>query len=225
VKIFGSASFVAIGAVFAVAAAGVGACKPPPPPAPVTVFVRVLDESKEPVGNAEIASQSQVISRTNVDGRAEITVSGREGATYLVDVRCPAGYRSPDAPLEIRRLDNGSAAAPEYVTRCSRLRHKLVVNVKATGAGGSLAVLYLGKPLTRTDAEGKARVELEGDALERIDLQLDTSDPAFAKVHPQSPTGSFEIPTRDGETSFEVKFTQDKKAPKKAFVRKGPVPM
>jgi hypothetical protein len=202
-----------------------GACKPPPPPPPVTVLVRVLDESKEPVGNAEIASQSQVIAKTGGDGRAEITVSGREGATFLVDVRCPAGYRSPEVPLEIRRLDNGTAAVPEYVTRCNRLRHKLVVNVKATGAGGSLPVLYLGKLLTRTDADGKARVVLEGDALERIDLQLDTSDPAFAKVHPQSPTGSFEIPTVDGETSFEVKFTQDKKPPKRVVKRSGPIPM
>ncbi len=201
------------------------ACKPPPQPAPVTVFVRVLDESKEPVKNAEIASQSQVISTTNQDGRAEITVSGREGATYLVDIRCPNGYRSPQVPLEIRRLDNGAASPPEYVTHCSRLRHKLVVRVKAIGAGGPLAVLYLGKPLTRTDAEGNARVVLEGDALERIDLQLDTSDPSFAKFHPQSPIGSFEIPNRDGETTFEVKFTQDKKAPRKVVKKSGPIPM
>ena len=211
--------------ILAALAISLGACKPPPPPAPVTVFVRVLDESKEPVGNAEIASQSQVISRTGGDGLAEITVAGREGATYLVDVRCPQGYRSPEAPLEIRRLDNGTAAPPEYVTRCNRLRHKLVVNVKATGAGGSLNVLYLGKPLTRTDADGRARVVLEGDALERIDLQLDTSDAAFAKVHPQSPTGSFEIPTRDDETTFEVKFTVDKKPPKKVVKKSGPVAM
>jgi hypothetical protein len=206
-------------------AASLGGCKPPPPPAPVTVFVRVVDESKEPVGNAEIASQSQVISRTGGDGRAEVTVGGREGATYILDVRCPTGYRSPEAPLEIRRLDNGTAAPPEYVTRCNRLRHKLVVNVKVTGLPGSLPVLYLGKPLTRTDADGKARVTLEGDALERIDLQLDTSDASFAKVHPQSPTGSFEIPNIDGETTFEVKFTQDKKAPKKVVKRSGPIPM
>jgi hypothetical protein len=211
--------------VAVVAAISMAACKPPPPPAPVTVFVRVVDESKEPVSNAEIASQSQVISKTGGDGRAEITVAGREGATYLVDVRCPRGYRSPEAPLEIRRLDNGSSAPPEYVTRCNRLRHKLVVNVTATGAGGSLPVLYLGKLLTRTDADGKARVVLEGDALERIDLQLDTSDAAFAKIHPQSPTGSFEIPTRDDETTFEVKFTQDKKPPRKFVKRSGPVAM
>lgn len=221
------ASFVAaaLSALVATVSLGLGGCKPPPPPAPVTVFVRVVDETKEPVGNAEIASQSQVISRTGGDGLAQITVAGREGATYLLDVRCPQGYRSPEAPLEIRRLDNGTAAPPEYVTRCNRLRHKLVVNVKATGAGGSLPVLYLGKPLTRTDAEGKARVVLEGDALERIDLQLDTSDASFAKVHPQSPTGSFEIPTLDGETTFEVKFTQDKKPPRKAVKRSGPVAM
>ncbi|MBX3210462.1 MAG: Ig-like domain-containing protein [Labilithrix sp.] len=209
----------------ALALTSLAACKPAPLPAPVTVFVRVLDESRQPVQNAEIASQSEIISRTDGDGRAEITVSGREGATYFVDVRCPEGYRSPEAPLEIRRLDNGPAEAPEYVTRCSRLRHKLVVHVKAVGAGGSLPVLYLGKELTRTDADGKARVVLEGDDLERIDLKLDTSDPAFAKLHPQSPTGSFEIPPLDGETTFEVKFTQDKKPPKKVVKRSGPIMM
>lgn len=207
------------------ATASLFACEPPPAPPPVTVFVRVVDESKAPVSDAEIASQSQVISKTNGEGRAEITVGGREGATYLVDVRCPNGYRSPEVPLEIRRLDNGSAAAPEYVTRCNRLRHKLVVNVRVTGAGGSVPVLHLGKELTRTDADGKARVVLEGDVFERVDLQLDTSDPAFAKLHPQSPTGSFEIPNRDEETVFEVKFTADKKPAPKVIRRSGPVAM
>jgi hypothetical protein len=91
-----------------------------------------------------------------------------------------------------------------------------------TNALGSLPVLYLGKPLTRTDAEGKAKVVLEGDVLERVDLQLDTSDPAYAKMHPQSPVGSFEIPNRDDETSFEVKFTVDKAAPKKVAGPSGP---
>lgn len=211
--------------LLALTLASLAACKPPPPPAPVTVFVRVIDEAKEPVASAEIAAQSQVLSRTGGDGRAEITVGGREGATFLVEVRCPKGYRSPDAPLEIRRLDNGTASSPEYLTRCARLRHKLVVNVQVTGAGGALPVLYLGKPLTKTDAEGKARVVLEGDTLERIDLQLDTSDPMFAKVHPQSPTGSFEIRGRDEETTFDVKFTKDAKAPRKVVAKKGPVPM
>lgn len=205
--------------------ATVAACEPPPPPPPVTIFVRVIDESKAPVSDAEIASQSQVISKTNGEGLAEITVGGREGATYLVDVRCPSGYRSPEAPLEIRRLDNGSAAPPEYITRCNRLRHTLVVNVRVTGAGGSLPVLHLGKPLTRTDADGKARVVLEGDVFERVDLQLDTSDPAFAKLHPQNPVGSFEIPNRDDEVTFEVKFTADKKPPPKVVRRTGPVAM
>jgi hypothetical protein len=207
------------------AIAALVACEPAPPPPPVTVFVRVVDESKAPVSDAEIASQSQVISKTNGEGRAQITVGGREGATYRVDVRCPDGYRSPEVPLEVRRLDNGSAAPPEYVSRCNRLRHKLVVKVRVTGAGGSLPVLHLGKPLTRTDAEGKARVELEGDVFERVDLQLDTSDPTFAKIHPQNPIGSFEIPNRDDETVFEVKFTADKKPPPKVVRRGGPVPM
>lgn len=204
------------------AGCAVAACKPPPMPPPVKVFVRVLDEARSPVSNAELASQSTVFSKTDQEGRAEVVVTGREGATFLIDVRCPNGYRSPSAPLEIRRLENGSAAAPEYVAHCSRLRHKLVVNVKVTGAGAPLPILHLGKPVARLDAEGKARITLEGDVLERFDLQLDTSGKEFEKLHPQNPTGSFEIANRDEERTFEVKFTKEKKVVKKVAGPSGP---
>ena len=206
-------ALIALGCAFA-------ACKPVQPPPPVTVFVKVVDEAKAPVEHAELASASQVITTTNGEGRAEITVRGFEGATFLVDVRCPQGYRSPEAPLEVRRLDNGSATAPEYVAKCNRLRHRLVVNLALKAPPGAsvagLPILYLGKPLTKTDAEGKAKVALDGDVFERVDLTIDTSDPSFAKYHPQNPVGTFEIPNRDDQTSFEMKFTVDKPAPKKA---------
>lgn len=196
------------------------ACKEVPQPPPVTVYVKVVDEAKAPVENAQIASNSQLVTTTNAEGRAELTVAGREGATFFIDVRCPPGYRSPEAPLEVRRLDNGSATAPEYVTKCSRIRHRLVVNVKVNAPAGAsvtgMPILYLGKPLTKTDAEGKAKVVLEGDVLERVDLMVDTSDASFGKYHPQNPVGTFEIPNADGETTFDLKFTVDKPAPKKA---------
>jgi hypothetical protein len=211
------------GFVLVVSILGLAACKPPPPPPPQTVFVKVLDEAKAPVGNAEITASSQVLSVTSPEGLAQLAVGGRTGATWYVDVHCPPGYRSPGAPLEIRRLEN-VGETPEYVARCSRLRHKLMVNIKATG-GANLPVLYLGKEVARTDAAGKAQVALEGDVLERIDLQLDTSAPSYAKKHPQMPTGSFEIPNLDGETTFEVKFTEDAKPKPRAFVRKGPIAM
>ena len=37
--------------------------------------------------------------------------------------------------------------------------------------------------------------------------------------------GSFEIPNIDGETAYEVKFTRDKKAPKKFVKASGPKQM
>jgi hypothetical protein len=200
-------------------------CKPPPPPPPVSVFVRVVDESKLPVADAQIAANARVVAMTNPEGRAVLTVSGREGASYLVDVRCPDGYKSPEAPLEIRRLDNGATTPPEYLARCSRLRHRLVVKVKVTGVKESLPILHLGKPIARTDGEGKATVVLDGDVLDHVNLQLDTSDPTLARLHPQSPIGSFEIPNRDQETTFEVKFVAEKKAPPKVFKRPAPIPM
>lgn len=218
-----SSSRLFLGLIAIVGASGAAvACKPPPMPPPVSVYVRVLDEAKAPVSNAELTSQSRVLSRTDQEGRAEVVVSGREGATFFVDVRCPSGYRSPGAPLEIRRLENGASAPPEYLAHCSRLRHKLVVNIKATGGTSAMAVLHLGKPVARLDNEGRAKVVLEGDVLERFDLQIDTSGPAFATIHPQNPTGSFEIANRDEERTFEVKFTRDKKPAAKVSRPSGP---
>ena len=100
---------------------------------------------------------------------------------------------------------SASAAPPEYVT-----------------------ALQSSAPQARREHPGDRRRRqptLEGDVLERIDLQLDTSDASFAKVHPQSPTGSFEIPNIDGETAYEVKFTRDKKAPKRFVRASGPKQM
>ncbi len=195
-------------------------CKAPPPSPPVSVVIRVLDESRNAVPGAQIAAASAVVATTNANGQAVITVTGPEGASYPVQVRCPPGYRSPDASIEVRRLEGPST--PEYLTRCSKLRHHLVVNVRATGAGAPLRIMHLSKEVAKTDAAGNARIDLVGEVLERFDLTLDTSDPSLAKLHPMSPTASFEIGERDGETSFDLKFTRDAKIAPKVVKKTGP---
>ena len=216
--VFRVGSLVAIGLAIGVALL---ACKAPPPP-PSAIFIRAVDETKAPVKDAQILAQGQVIAQTDADGRAPMTLTGREGMTFQIEIRCPQGFRSPAKPLEVRRLENSGASAPEYVTHCERQRHTLAIDVKTTGAT-NMPVLQLGKEIAHTDDAGTAHLTIEGDVADRIDLQLDTSDPKFAKVHPQNPTGSFVIANHDDSVVFDVKFTVDKKKVWHGKPKTGPV--
>ena len=211
-------SFRAVLLCSLLAVSGTAACSSPEAP-PARVFVRVLDESKAPIGDAEILTHSEVVTTTDKEGHAELSLTGREGASFEVEVRCPPMYRSPAAPLLIRRMI--TSEAPEYVARCSRLRHTLAVTIHAIG-GSNMPILHLGKEVARTDETGTARVVIEGQVQERIDLTIDTSDPKFAKLHPQNPQASFEIKEKDDVQAFEMKFTADKPPPKRVVRRTGP---
>jgi hypothetical protein len=194
-------------------------CQAPPAP-PARVVVRVLDESKAAVAKAAITTGGDVIAQTNGEGLAEVSVTGKEGAVFPLEVRCPNGYRSPSTPILVRRL-RASEAAPEYLAKCSRLRHSLVIAVHAEG-GPNLPILHLGKEVARSDASGEAQVVIEGEVHERVELVLSTADPKLVKVHPQNPAATFEIGEQDERKTFEVKFTRDKKPPPKVVARSGP---
>lgn len=200
--------------LFALFAAG---CAPPARP-PSTVFIRVVDEAKQPVPAAEIAAGASVISRTDTAGRAEVTVRGREGEMYPVEVRCPSGYRNPlGSAVAIRKFDP-SLPSPEYVSTCARMRHVVDVEIHAEG-GPNLPVVHLGREIARTDATGRTKVQIEGDVHERLELTLSTSAPEHAKLHPQNPFATFEIEEHDVVKPFEVKLTKDKPPKKRAAAK------
>jgi hypothetical protein len=200
-------------------AAAVGCSSPPQPPS--KVVIRVLDEAKAPVAGAELSANAQTLTTTGADGSADVMVTGREGTTFAVDVRCPNTYRSPSAPVLVRRLRVGSAQAPEYVTTCSRLRHSLAVTIRAEG-GADMPILHLGKEVARTDQTGMAHVMIEGLVHERVDLTIDSSDPKFAKLHPQSPVVSFSIPDKDDAQTYLMKFMSPPKPVRHVAARTGP---
>jgi hypothetical protein len=206
--------------VLVAAALPLGCQSPAAPPSRVTV--RVIDESKVAVAKAGITSGGEVIAQTNDQGLAGVSVMGKDGAVFPVLVRCPNGYRSPSAPVLIRRL-RASEAAPEYLAKCTRLRHSLTVAVRAEG-GPNLPILHLGKEVARTDPSGHAQLVVEGEVRERIELVLSTADPQLVKVHPQNPAATFEIGEQDERKMFEVKFTHDRRAPAKVVARSGPKP-
>lgn len=57
---------------------------------------------------------------------------------------------------------------------------------------------------------------------ERVELLLSTADPKHAKLHPQNPSGVFEISDRDEVQILDVNFTQDPKPVVRAPPRTGP---
>lgn len=199
-------------------AALVAACAPPPP-VPVSVAVRVFSDDGRPVPRAGLFSGSTLVAVTDDQGLAPIEVSGVEGETFQVVVKCPPGFKSPNDPLLVRRLGINAAAAPEYRVSCQSTRHTMVVAVRADD-GPDLPVLYLGKEIARTDANGAANVMFEMDVGDRVELKLSTA--GVEKIHPQNPVAVFEMPDHEDVQVFPVKFTRDKKRIIRAAPRTGP---
>ncbi len=198
----------------------VASCTPPPPP--VGVSVRVLAGTGEPIARAGLFSGSTLVAVTDATGIARIEVNGAEGETFQVNVKCPAGYRSPSEPILVRRLGIAAAAAPEYRVSCQSTRHTMVIAVRADG-GPDLPVLYLGKEVARTDRFGAANVMMEMDVGDRVELTLGTDGVKDNdKLHPQNPVAVFEMPDREDLQLFPVTFTRDKKKAPRVSRPSGP---
>lgn len=110
---------------FAVLVAFFGACEAPPQAPASRVYIRVLDEEKEPVPDAEIAASGDVIARTNAEGQAEVSVFGsvrrarpftsRFGVPRSIDPRALQSWS--DASIRGRPLPNTWPNAARLATR------------------------------------------------------------------------------------------------------------
>jgi hypothetical protein len=195
----------------------------PPPPAPVNVAVRVVADTGAPVERARLLSGSATVALTDATGVAHIAVNGLEGQTFQVDVKCPAGFRSPVEPLLVRRFNIAATTDPEYRVSCQSTRHSMVIVVRADG-GPDLPVIYLGKEIARTDSSGAASVMMEMDVHDRVELTLSTAGKEKEKIHPQNPVAVFEMADHEDVQVFAVAFTRDKKKPPRAAAPpRGPV--
>ncbi len=191
---------------------GQAACTAPVPAAPTALVVNVKSDAGEGIAGAEVFQGQTLVARTGEAGTARIEVQGREGDSFSIIVRCPPAYRSPEAPIQVRRLDVSSdnGTAPAYEVRCVKLRHFMVVAVLAEN-GPDLPVVYLGREVARTDASGAAHVVLEMNVHDRAELMLGTSGRESEKIHPQNPVSVFEMPDHDDLQLFALTFTRDPK--------------
>jgi len=200
-------------------AAGAGStlasCKQPPP-APVAVTIRAKNELGEPVADAKLLGVSppnQPEPKTDRDGVAYLYITAAEGATFLVRVECPPGYRSPPQPVAVQRFSVAATkSVPEYLVVCHELRHTMVVAVRAED-GPNLPILYLDKEVARTDRSGAAHVTFAMDVHDRITLTIGTPGKENEKLRPQNPFNVFEMGDQDDYQVFTQKFVRPKPPP------------
>lgn len=135
-----------------------------------------------------------------------------------LELACPAGYRSPEAPLNVT-LRRG-AERPEYLTSCTPLTRKLVVSARLE-RGAGLPIRYLGREVARADASGVAHLVLEAEGDKTVELTVDTSERPL--LRPKSPTARFRIADRDELVVLEQSFQSSAKPMVRAPHPSGPV--
>lgn len=179
---------------------------------PVEVLVKVTGDPGQPLEGASILFNAKPIKTTDKTGSAPLTLTGNEGDTYDVTVKCPAGYQSPTKPISItlHRFAEPSKV-PEYEVSCPPTTRTIVVAVRAEN-GANLPVLYLGRAIGRTDSAGAATVLLENlDADSQFELTLDTTEKGNEGLKPQNPTNTFTVKRADDVLTYDVKFAIEKK--------------
>lgn len=195
-----------------VTCSAVAGCQGPPPegPAPFEIVMKVESDPGFPIPGAAIVRGGKDIIATGLDGRAMLTLSGKEGDAYDFTVRCPADFTSPSKTVSVylHRLSD-KTKVPEYNALCPPTTRKLVVSIRAEN-GPNLPVLYLGKPVARTDSSGVAHILLTMKPGDQFELQLDTSEKGNERLRPKMPTGTFAMRQRDDLQSFDQKFFLEK---------------
>lgn len=185
--------------------------------AEVTVQSR---ETGGPVEGAAVRVNGQPAGATSPTGLAEVSVSGRAGDRFNVDLTCPEGYRPPTPDSQdVFVTPTLRGPPPQLVFHCEAATRKAVIDVRAENGPG-LPVRYLGREIGRTDAQGAARVSVETAPGDSFELVLDTS--GAKTLHPQSPSLSFRVDAKSTNFTFAQKFTAEKPKPKAKF--RPPVP-
>ena len=190
----------------------------------LVVEVRVTDYAGAAVGGAALFAGSNQVALTTADGIATLEMRGREGDLVALEVRCPDGYESPIEKLVVQSLDvDGST--PSHLTRCRKIRHRLVIAVRAEG-GPNLPVLRLGRVVGTTDASGAASLLFDLDLEERVELTLSTESLANEGVTPKNPVVVFDLHDENDVKLFDVKLTRPRAKQRRGPAKKrGPVSM
>lgn len=200
-------ALVALTALLTLAASSCKNLDPPPPP-PFQIFIRIESDPGRPVAGATVTRNTKTLGTTGPDGRTMLTLTGAEGETVDVAVKCPDAFTSPQKLTTVRltRFADKSKV-PEYTVACPPMLRRVVVAVKAEN-GPNLPVVYLNKVITRTDVSGAAHFALEVAPNTQFQVTLDTAE--NGRLKPVSPSKPFTVPSHDDILVFDQKFDVEK---------------
>lgn len=193
-------------------------CEPTATTATFAVNIRAESDPGKAVAEVEIKHGGKVLGRTDQQGLLRLSLQGRPGEAYQLDVKCPDGHASPHKPIAVVLRPLASAQVPTYQAECRPLVRSLVVAVKAEN-GPNIPLMYQGREIARTDTEGAAHALLRVPPEQHVTLVLDTSSPEHVALRPHSPELNLTMPGRDEMVVFEHKFAV-KSAPRKKVRRK-----
>lgn len=185
---------------------GLPACNRQAPVNTYDLGVRVEADPGQPLPGAKLLHSGQELGATNEDGRVVIRATGNEGERVNLEISCPEGFKSPEAPLAVT-LRRG-AERPEYFASCPPLSRKLVVATRLEHGAG-LPIRYLGREVARSDASGVAHLVIEAESDKTIELTVDTTEQPH--LRPKSPVARFQVANRDDVVVLEQSFQSAKK--------------
>lgn len=186
---------------------GAGCFEGPPPPAPYKAVVTVHGDPGRPLFGATVTTDKSQPILTDVDGRANLSLTGAEGDVREVNVTCPPGHQQVGGAISIRLTRLAGDALPTYAVTCPPRRRKVVVAVRAEN-GPYLPVRYLNQIVATTDAGGAAHFALEIEP-GTFSVQLDTSERKDLK--PPSPGRILSVGQQDDVLVLDQRFEVIKK--------------
>jgi len=205
------------------ALAFLAACGEPPKAPAFLVAVRVEADPGRPIPGATVARANRLLGTTDANGRATLTLDGVEGEITDVTVTCPDGFQSPAKPVNLKLTHLAEKTKiPEYAVQCPPSMRRVVVAVRAEN-GPHLPVLYLDRPVTRTDASGAASFALEVPPGTQFTVALGTSE--RKDIKPLNPSKLFIVSQHDDVFLFDQRFEVERKKPPPAPVHTGPRPL
>jgi hypothetical protein len=179
-----------------------------PPAATFPVLLTVQHDGATPVAGVQVLEAGHLIGTTDATGSVPLELSGVEGGSASLALKCPDGFASPQKPLEVglRRLAPGSPP-PRFNSECVPLVHSIVAAVLAEN-GPNLPISFLNQVIGHTNELGVGHVLLEASEHQQITLTLDTR--AQPHVLPQNPALTFVAPEHDALVLLEQDFTVKK---------------
>lgn len=197
-----------------------------PPPAPTHTVTFITTSDGYPLPDVAIKLGEQLLGKSGERGEITTTLRGRDGTTLDYRAECPPGYREPRSTpqLVLRSFraigDAGAGRGIEVRLDCPPSERRVAVVIKATN-GADVPVLFQGREVARTDAQGFAHVFVRSSPSTSFRLVLDTREKPL--LRPSSPTHEFRVDDSDDYFLLEQPFVVEVPPPKKIRRPRRPV--